>query len=164
MCDMEGKHAHPRGGNDSGKVKGRRDSGCWAISWEQQREGVLMDILGQLVQDLLEVGGYIEPFLFEGVEHGHQNPSGMSARVGLGTKAGLADDDRGAEVPLGQVVLGRDGSVLGPEIEAVRILAEDILEVSDSQVAGGTLHGGKDLGLDLEGFGAEAGIRQGLMA
>jgi hypothetical protein len=87
----------------------------------------------------------------------------MSARVGLGTKAGLADDDRGAEVPLGQVVLGRDGSVLGPEIEAVGIVAEDILEVSDSEMAGGTIHGGKDLGLNLEGLGAEAGSRQGLI-
>jgi hypothetical protein len=28
-----------------------------------------MDILGQLVQDILEVSGDIDPLLFEGVEH-----------------------------------------------------------------------------------------------
>jgi hypothetical protein len=123
-----------------------------------------MDILGQLVQNLLEVGGDIDPLLFERIEHSHQNPSGMSARVGLGTKAGLAGDDCGSKVPLGQVVLGRYGSVLGPEIEALLILAEDILDASDSQVAGGAVHGRDDLGLDLEGLGAEAGSRQGLVA
>jgi hypothetical protein len=88
----------------------------------------------------------------------------MSARVGLGTKAGLRGDDRGSKVPLGQVVFGRDGSVLGPEIEAIGLLAEDLLDVSDSQMASGTIHGREDLGFDLEGFGAEAGSGQGLVA
>ena len=87
----------------------------------------------------------------------------MSARVGLGAKAGLAGDDRRAKVTFGQVVLCRDGSILGPEIETFFILAEDILEASDTQVVGGAVHGREDLGLDLEGFGAEAGSRQGLV-
>jgi len=84
----------------------------------------------------------------------------MSARVGLGTKAGLAGDDCGSKVPLGQVVLGRYGSVLGPEIEALLILAEEIL---DASIPGGGRDGSRrdDLGLDLEGLGAEAGSRQG---
>ena len=122
-----------------------------------------MDILGQLVQNLLEVGGDIDPLLFEGIEHGHQDPSGMSARVGLGTKAGLAGDDRGSKVQFGQVVLGRDGSLLGPEIETFLILVEDILDASDSQVAGGMVHGRKNLDFGFEGFGVEAGSRQGLI-
>ncbi len=75
-----------------------------------------MDILGKVVQDILEVGGDIDPLLFEGVKHGHQNPSGMSTCVGLGTKAGLTGNDRGSKVPLGKVILGRYGSVLGPQI------------------------------------------------
>ena len=41
---------------------------------------------------------------------------------------------------------------------------EDILEVSDSQVAGGTVYGRKNPGFDFDGFGAEAGSRQGLAA
>jgi len=48
----------------------------------------------------------------------------MSARVGLGTKAGLAANDRRSEVPLSQAVLGRDGSVLGPDIETFFIFPE----------------------------------------
>jgi hypothetical protein len=123
-----------------------------------------MDILGELVQDILEVGGCIGPLLFEGVEQRHQNPSGMSAGVGPGSKATLAGDDRGSKPPFGQVVLSRYGSVLGPQIEAVGILAEDLLELSDAQMAGGTIHGRNDLSLDLEGFGGEAGTRQGLVA
>jgi hypothetical protein len=94
-----------------------RDSGCEAISGEQEGKGVLMDILGHLVQDLLEVDSDIDSLLFQRVEHGHQNPSGMSAGVGLGTQAGLAGDDRASKVALGQVILGRNGSVLSPEIE-----------------------------------------------
>ena len=110
-----------------------------------------MDIFGQLVQDIFEVGGDIDPLLFEGVEHSHQNSSGMGARIGLGTKAGFAGDDRGSKVAFGQVVLRRYGSVLGPEIETFLILPEDILDVADSQVAGGAVDSGKNLGLDLDG-------------
>ena len=164
MCDIGGRHVRPKAKPIQERVRERGDSGYRAISWEQQREGILVDILGQLVQNILEVCGYIDPLFFEGVEHGHQSPSGISARVGLGTKAGLAGDDRGSKVPLGQVVLRRDGSVFRPEIEAFLILAEDILDASDTQMAGGTTHGREDLGFDLKGFGAEAGSRQGLVA
>jgi hypothetical protein len=88
-----------------------------------------MDILGHLVQNLLEVGGDIDALLFKRIEHGHQNLSGMSARVGLGTKAGLAGNDRGSKVPLGKIIFRRDGSVFRPEVESFLIVAEDILEV-----------------------------------
>jgi len=61
---------------------------------------------------------------FEKKERRFPNSSGMSARVGLGTKAGLAANDRRSEVPLSQAVLGRDGSVLGPDIETFFIFPE----------------------------------------
>src|SRR4030042_1500324 len=106
---MEVIRVHPKTKPIRQRLKGAKGSGYRAISWEQQREGVLVDILGKLVQDILELGGDINPLLFEGVEHGHQNSSGMSDRVGLGTKGGLTGDDRRSKVPLGKVVFRRYG-------------------------------------------------------
>ena len=40
-----------------------------------------MDILGKLIQDILEVSGYIQPSLFEGVEHRHQHAAGVGTGV-----------------------------------------------------------------------------------
>jgi hypothetical protein len=37
--------------------------------WEQEGEGILMDVQGELVEDLLQVCDHIHPLLLQGVQH-----------------------------------------------------------------------------------------------
>ena len=56
------------------------------------------------------------------------------------------------------VVVGGDGPVFGPVIEAVFIVAEDVLNSSDGEVLGGGIHGGFDLGLEFFRLGVKFGV------
>ena len=50
----------------------------------------MMEILGQLVQRLLEPADHVDLALVQGVQDGHQDPTGMSPSVRLGPAADVA--------------------------------------------------------------------------
>ena len=126
--------------------------GYWAISGEQQNKGVLVDILGQFIEDTLEVSGDINAPFLEGVEDCHQDPSGMGTRIGLGSEAGLACDHGGAKIALGQVVFCRHLSTIRPVIHSLCLFSEDVLDALDPQVGGRSVDGMDDLGFELSGL------------
>ena len=64
---------------------------------KQEGEGVPLGIGCELVKDPLQVRLGIGAALLESVEDTHEDLAGLGARVGLGPKAHLAGDDRGAQ-------------------------------------------------------------------
>jgi hypothetical protein len=66
----------------------------------------LMDILGQLVQHLFELADHVDLAFLQGVQDGHQDPTGMSPSVRLGPEADFAGDDGRPQIPFGEVILG----------------------------------------------------------
>lgn len=118
---------------------------------EEQRERILVDILGELVEDIFETFGYVDFLFFQRVKDTHQGATRMGTRIRGRAEADLAGDDGGPEVAFREVVFSRDLSVLCPMIEAMSVIPEEILNASDSEVEGGGLYRGDDLGF---GFGS----------
>src|SRR5262245_3633487 len=54
--------------------------------WEEQRPGVLMEIIGELVQHPFEVGHDVAPPRLEGMQHRHQHATGVGPSVRLRTE------------------------------------------------------------------------------
>jgi hypothetical protein len=79
-----------------GIVAGGNPSVSHGTAWKEERERILMDIVGELVQRLFEVCRHLDFPLLEGVQHGHHDPP----RVGSGIR-------RRAEADLAGVVLHR---------------------------------------------------------
>ena len=93
-----------------------------------------MDIIGESVQHLFEVGNDVAPPFLDGMQHRHQDTTSVSPGIRLGAKANFAGDHGGPQIPLGQVVLGGDPPVMGPVIEPVGVGPEDLLEAADAEV------------------------------
>ena len=66
------------------------------------------------------------------MEHGHWDLSCSSALVRLGTKADLAGNDGRAELSFSTVIIRRNVSIVGPVVETIGIISEDILNAPDS--------------------------------
>jgi hypothetical protein len=62
--------------------------------------------LGQLGQHLFEVADHVDLAFLQGVQDGHQDPTGMSPSVRLGPEADFAGDDGRPQIPFGEVILG----------------------------------------------------------
>jgi hypothetical protein len=123
-----------------------------------------MDILGEFIEDTLKVSGDINAPFFEGVEDCHQYRSGMGARIGLGSEAGLASNHCGAKVALGEVVFSRHLSTIRPVIHSLCLFSEVALDALDPQVGGRTVYSMEDLGFELGGFGAKRSVREVLVS
>ncbi len=123
-----------------------------------------MDILGELVEDLFETIGHIHLLFLQGVKDTHQGATGMGASIGGRTETDLTGDDSGPEVAFGEVVFCWDLSVLCPMIEAMSVLSEEILNVSDAWVEGVSLYGGDDLSFGVGGLLIEFGLLEGLVS
>ena len=65
------------------------------------------------------------------------------------SKADLTGNHRGSEISFGEIIIGRDLTVLSPVVETRGIFEEDFLDASDPQVHRRGIYGGKDLSLDL---------------
>ena len=78
------------------------------------------------------MSGDLYPSFLERTQDRHPYPPGMGARVRLGAKADLAGNDGGPEIPFRKVIVRRDPAVIGSVVHARVVLAEDILDASDS--------------------------------
>ena len=123
-----------------------------------------MNILGELVEDLFEAFGHIHLLFLQGVKDTHQGATGMGASIGGRAETDLAGDDGGSEVAFCEVVFSRDLSVLCPMIEAMSVLSEEILNVSDSRVEGVSPYSGNDLGFGFSGPLKEFAVMDGLVS
>ena len=131
---------------------------------EEQRERVLVDIFGELVEDLFETFGHIDLLFLQSVKDTHPGATRMGASIRGRAETDLASDDGGPEVALGEVVFSRDLSVLCPMIEAMSVIPEEILNMLDPEVQGGSLDPGEDLGFGFGGFLIKLGIADGLVS
>ena len=101
--------------------------------------------------------------LFQGMHDGHDDGSGTRASGRLGSEAEFSGDDQRAQAALGIVVVGRNSAIMGPVIEAVRVLAEDALQVLDAWIAGFAVADADDLGFDGIGLGVVAWVVESLL-
>ena len=131
---------------------------------EEQRERILVDIFGELVEDFFETFGYVEFLFFQRVKDTHQGATRMGTRIRGRAEANLSGDDGGPEVTLREVVFSRDLSVLCPMIEAMSVIPEEILDVSDSEVQGRSLDSDNDLDFGFCGFLIKLGSAGGLVS
>ena len=163
VYEKKGK-TFPRGAVTIKQLGLVRRFGIRGVSWEQEGEGVLVDIFSQFVQDPFEVSGDVDSSFFEGAQDRHQNPPSMGASIRLGTKADLASNDGGSKISLGQVIFCRNPSVLGPMVQARISFAEDLLKAADAQVLGRAFYGSHNLRLNFYGFPLELRWRESLVA
>ena len=131
---------------------------------EEQGERVLMDIFGELVEDPSEVVGHIDILFLQGVKDTHQGATCMGASIRGRAETDLASDDGGPEVAFREVVFGRDLSVLCPMIESMSIIPEEILNVSDAEMEGGSLDRDEDLGFGFSSLLIKLDITDGLVS
>ena len=132
--------------------------------WEQQGEGILMDIQGQLVEDRFQVRDHIHlPFL-QGVQHRHQHAPGMGPGVRLRPEADLAGDDGGPQITLSEVVVGGYPSIVGPMIEPVGVSPEDLLDAVDAEMLRWRFHRRHDLRFEGSRLLGKLGLRKRLGA
>ena len=88
----------------------------------------------------------------------------MGASIRGRAETDLAGDDGGPKVAFREVIFGRDLSVLCPMIEAMSVIPEEILNVSDSEMEGGSLYSGDDLGFGFGSLLIKLGFADGLMS
>jgi len=131
---------------------------------KDQREGVFLDIFGEMVEGLFETFGHIDILFLQGIKETHERAPGVGARIGGRAETDLSSDDGGPEVAFGEVVFSRDLSVLCPMIEAMSVIPEEILNMLDPEVQGGSLDPGEDLGFGFGGFLIKLGIADGLVS
>ena len=131
---------------------------------EERSERVLVDIVGELVEDLFETFGHIDFLFFQRVKDTHQGATRMGTSIRGRTEADLAGDDGGPEVALREVVFSWDLSVLCPMIEAMSVIPEEILNASDSGVEGGTFYRNDDLGFGFGSLLMKLGLVDGLVS
>ncbi len=82
----------------------------------------------------------------------------MGTGIGDGPKADLAGDDGGSEISFGQIIVGRNPTILSPVIKARSILREDFLDAADTQMHRGRIYGSKDLGFDPSRLGIKVRV------
>jgi hypothetical protein len=131
---------------------------------EEERERVLVDIFGELVEDLFETFGHIDLLFLQSVKDTHPGATRMGASIRGRAETDLAGDDRGPKVAFREVVFSRDLSVLCPMIEAMSVIPEEILNVSDSWVEGVSLYRGDDLGFGFGSLLIKFGLVDGLVS
>jgi len=78
--------------------------------------------------------------LFQGMEGGHQNATGLGLSIGLRAEADFASNDRGPEISLSQIVICRNAPVFGPPIHPIRIVIKDFLDATDGQMMSGSMN------------------------
>ena len=145
---------------ETGAIELRRHGGFG----EDQSEWVFLDIFGEMVEGLFETFGHIDILFLRGIKETHERAPGVGARIGGRAETDLSSDDGGPEVPFGEVVFGRDMSVLCPMIEAMSVIPEEILNMLDPEVQGGSLDSDEDLGFGFGGFLIKLGIADGLVS
>jgi len=107
------------------------------------------------VESGFELSGGVEFLFSEGVKNGHKNPTIASAFLGLRAVAYFSGDDDRSDVSFSPVVVGRDGPVVGPEVESETVVAEYVLKVTDGLVLSVAVDGQEDVLLDLCGLEVE---------
>ena len=132
--------------------------------WEDQRERIFLDIFGEVVEGLFETFGHIDILFLQGIKETHERAPRVGTRIRGRAETDLASDDGGPEVAFGEVVFGRDLSALCPMIEAMSVIPEEILNMSDPEVQGGSLDSDEDLGFGFGGFLIKLGIADGLVS
>ena len=131
---------------------------------KEQRERVLVDIFGELVEDLFEMFGHIDLLFLQRVKDTHQGATRMGASIRGRAETDLAGDDGGPKVAFREVVFSRDLSVLCPMIEAMSVIPEEILNVSDSWMEGVSLYSSDDLGFGFGSLLIKLGLVDGLVS
>src|SRR5580658_5383042 len=91
---------------------------------KQPLVGIARFIFGQRIKRALESAEGVGGSFTEREQDAHQDFAGPSTLLGLRTKADLAGDDQGTQLAFGAVVVGGDGRLLGPMIEAGCFLPE----------------------------------------
>ena len=123
-----------------------------------------MDIFGEVVKDLFETFGGVDLLFLQGVKDTHQGATRMGASIRGRAETDLAGDDGGTEVSFREVIFGRDLSVLCPMIETMSVIPEEILNMSDSEMEGGSLNSEDDLGFGFGSLLIELGLVDGLVS
>ncbi len=131
---------------------------------EDQGERVFLDIFGKMVEGLFETFGHIDFLFLQGIKETHERAPRVGTRIRCRAETDFASDDGGPEVAFGEVVFSRDLSVLCPMIQAMSVLPEEILNVSDPEMLGGSLDSDEDLGFGFSGFLIKLGIADGLVS
>ena len=79
----------------------------------------------------------------------------------MGAEAHFAGDDRGTKISLGEVVICRNLSIIGPPVHPLLVIVEDLLDTTDSQMLSGSMDRLNDLSFDFRGLFIELDIRDG---
>ena len=93
--------------------------------------GVECRVSGKLVESGLEGLRDREVALLHRVQDRHERLERLRPGIGLGAEADLPGDDEVAQVAFGQVVVRGDVAVVGPVVESVAVLSEDVLDLLD---------------------------------
>ena len=121
-----------------------------------------MGILYKLVESLFEMILYVTLLFFERGQDSHEDTACICACVRDGTETDFSGNNCGPEISFGEIVFGRDLTLVHPMIEARSIVLKDVLNAPDSQMHGRSLYGGDDLGFDFGSLGIEFCIEDGL--
>ena len=91
-----------------------------------------MGILGKLVEGLFEVILYVTLQFFQRVKDAHEDTACICTRVRDRAETDLSGNDRGSEISFGEIVFGRDLTVVHPMIETRSMVLKDVLDATDS--------------------------------
>src|SRR3990172_7324746 len=86
----------------------------------------------------------------------------MGASIRDRSKADLTGDDGWSEISFGEIIIGRDLTILSPVVETRGIFKEDFLDAADTQMHRGSIYGSKDLGFNLSRLGIKVRVLDGL--
>ena len=71
------------------------------------------------------------------MKDGHEDTAGAGSGLGLGAEADFTSNDGGTKISLGEVIVCRNLSIIGPSIEALLIFMEDFLDATNRQMLDG---------------------------
>src|SRR5665213_2875666 len=131
---------------------------------KQQLVGITRFIFGQRIQRALENAEGVGGSFAEREQDAHQGFTGPSALLGLRTEADLAGNDQWTQLAFGAVVVGGDGGLLGPMIEAGCFLPEGVLDCLNGRMLRRCMNQGLDVHFEFQGALAKRRRRQPLGA
>lgn len=94
--------------------------------------------MSEVIEAVFEAGLEVGGALVEDENDAREDFASPGAGVGLRTETDLPGDERGAQCPLREVVVGRDVAIVGPAIRSLGVAGED---VRDAMQEGGSRAG-----------------------
>jgi len=79
----------------------------------------------------------------------HQDTPSFCSGIGLRAEADLSSDDGKAQISFREIVVSGDLPICGPPVHPIRMIMEDLLDVADGQMLGGSMYPLDDLVFNL---------------